>query len=308
MLFSIKNNFNKISLGIILDTIMPFYSNISYKQIASCGFVLNCLDIDSEYKYMIKDGYLSIINSELQMLFIPFNMDGEQMPYDELAVFMKTYKLRKVICIPSGVLDKSCKEYFKVVRYNRVGYEYIYDNYMLSALEGGEFKNLRNKVHKFRNKYLKSGNEIIEFKNYDRIYYKDAINAYNLWYSENVDKLKKEKREIWDREYYRQCLIHCFDYDIKFILVFDKVKSECVGAMAYKIYNSEIAHGIFRKLSNKYDYISQYMQYYQSLELMNKGVLYTNDSNDGGYIGLRNLKMGFHPVDVMQFKSIVVKD
>lgn len=307
MLFNIKNSFNKIDSNVIIDTIMPFYENISYMQIGSCGFVLNCLDTDSTYKYMIKDGYLSIINTEMQLLFIPFNMDGVQMPYDKLMAFMKEYKLKKVICIPDSVLDKECKKFFKVMKYNSVGYEYIYDNELLATLDGGEFKNLRNKVHKFRNKYLKQGKEIIEFKDYDRVYYKDAMNAYEIWYSENVDKLKLEKREIWDREYYRQCLIHCFDYGIKFILVFDKTKSECIGVMAYKIYNAEIAHGIFRKLSNKYDYISQYMQYYQSVELVNMGILYTNDSNDGGYTGLCNLKMGFHPVNVIQFKSLTIK-
>lgn len=84
--------------------------------------------------------------------------------------------------------------------------------------------------------------------------------------------------------------------------MFDKDK--CIGCVSYQILNKDLAYGVFRKLNSDYDYIAQYMQYFQATKLKDAGVRFLNDAYDSDDSGLRSLKSGFKPVTAMKLYNL----
>lgn len=305
MLFN-KTKYEKISLE-NYPIIMEYFEqpNIKLEYVCSDGYPI-CAFTYLEGMYFIEDGYLFILNKTSELLFIPFNLDGEFIPFAKLVGIMKREKIMNIICVPDNAIKffgKDMKQFFKTHVSKAFGNEYTYDNVSLMELQGKEFKNLRNKVHKFWNRY---GNDI-NISLYESDMYNDAIDAYNTWLDELGSKILSRGEKIWDKQFYEFCLKNYEKLGIDFYLVYDTSVDKCIGCVAYVIMNEQYAYGLFRKLSSRYNYIAQYMQYYQAKMLCEQEIRYLNDAYDGNEQGLRDLKTGFKPILITTMNTLTIK-
>lgn len=306
MLFDKKTKYDKVSLTNYPILVEYFEQpNVKLEYISSDGYPI-CAFTYLEGMYFIEDGFLFVLNKNLELLFIPFNLDGEFIPFEKLSKIMKRENLKNIVCVPDNAIKffgKDLKQFFKTHISKSYGNEYTYENSLLNNLQGKEFKNLRNKVHKFWNRY----GESMEFVLYDSGRYNDAIDAYNTWLEELGSKIMGRGEKIWDKQFFEFCLKNYEQLGIDFYLVYDKLANECIGCVAYVIMNEQYAYGLFRKLSSRYNYIAQYMQYYQAKMLCEQEIKYLNDAYDGNEQGLRDLKSGFKPTLITTMHTLTIK-
>lgn len=167
-----------------------------------------------------------------------------------------------------------------------IGREYVYDNRLLSAVEGGEFRNLRKNAGRFGKRVN------FEIVPYQRSMRAHANKVYNEWCASRG--LKYET--IWDRDMYAS-LLDCHGMiDHMLYMVLDKDSNEYVGFFDAVPVNATLAVGVFRKLSVRYKGIAEYCQIHLARELAARGITYLNDGDDCYEPGLKALKEKFHPV------------
>ena len=305
MLFNNLSLFKQIDAGNVME-LNEYFRNVSVFDIGSDSYPLCGLTyLKGAYAYI--DDYLFIIDNKKNLMCIPFNMDGIFIDVNHLYELMVKYKIDRISCIPDDckyLSSGDIKKKFTSRHVGSYGFEYIYDNFALAGLEGKEWKNLRNKVHKFRNRY----SDRIEIMPFDKTLMSSALACYDVWYETAGQKIVNSGEQIWDRKFFEICLHYYEELGIDMFLVKDNAEQKFIGCVAYTILADDFAYGIFRKLSSEYDYFSQYMQFYQADILSREyGIQYLNDAYDGGKEGLRVLKMGFKPVKTLKFVSLSVR-
>lgn len=289
-----------------VSELSDFYYGLDMTKTTSDAYVLNGMTY-LESSYTVYDGYLFIINKSNELESVPFDISGNYIPFDALCDAMDKLGLKSIICIPEYndiLTNKDLKKTFSVREAKGYGFEHIYDNFDMCEMAGKTYKNFRNKVHKFRNRYIQD----IEIVPYNDTLYDSAMAGYNTWLETLGKKIMDSGTEIWDSTFFSKCLKDYKQLCIDFWLVFDKTIDKCIGCVAYSIINDNLAYGLFRKLSPEYDYISQYMQWFQACKLSEYNIRYMNDAYDGNKDGLRDLKTGFKPVYSMKLYNITMKN
>lgn len=282
------------NFGILRDYFMN--ADLDWKSVGSDAYPV-CAFTYLKTSYAIIDGYLFTITDRNELLHIPFNEKCEFMPLDILVGCMKDNGIKKIICIPesavfvNGEVGKATRKLFHVREQKYLGYEYVYDNFEMAKMEGKSFKNFRSNVHKYENKY---GDKTVIVP-YNESMYGDAIKTYEHWLSTNATKIIGRGEQVWDKEFYVFCLNHYKELDLDFYLVY--YDDECIGAFCYNLVNEDMAYCVFRKLSEEYQNLVQYAQYYQAKILTDMEIHYYNDAYDGGSVGLAEMKTRFKPVN-----------
>jgi hypothetical protein len=289
----------QLTVDNLLD-ILKFFKNIKISDV-SCYSMLPSLFHSKHYYYNVVDGYLCIYyltDKYKELLLPPLNEEGKFMPVSKYAKMMQEKGLGRICYVSNLYVEKHDKldKYFK--KYSSgTGTEYIYDNFLLRDMKGKEFKNLRSKYNKFRNK-----NYPIRIVAYDDTMFDDAMKVYNKW----RDTLGKKYERIWDAKYYEVSLKNYkyLRHNI-WVIYDDKIP---VGVVSFMYVNDNLVYGVHRKIVSDYQYLSEYMQCFMANELCNMNIRYINDGDDGNSDGLRQLKLGFKPICTFKACNLQLRD
>lgn len=270
----------------------PFFynDNINLSLFFSDSFPIN-VDTYLKSRNVVYDNFLFVLDSDNKLLCLPFDIDGNFISLDKLISICKSINVK----IIDGIFENSdiyniLSKKFRHKISGEYGYEYIYNNESLYKMVGSSYRNFRHKIKRFEKYYI----ENITIKKYDESMYEDAISAYNIWYNTNAQKILDSGKDIWDTQFYKYAIANYKKYNLESFLIYDL--DECVGCVSFIVMNEKMAYGVFRKLTSEYEYIAQYMQWYQAKILYNRGVTFLNDAYDSGFVGLENLKSDFKPV------------
>ena len=246
--------------------------------------------------FNVIDDYLYLYHlykNNPELICVPFNKKGEYLNVEYVVDYMTEMDIKKLLVVPEcsdWYVDhlNDIKKYFRIYG-NGEGYEYIYDNKLMSEMQGSKWKKFRWKIKSFVERYGEP-----EFVSYDVSLRKEIEKIYDNWCSIRPDI------RIWDGNFYKE-IIKLYPSNTHLI----KFNKEFIGFVTCVPFVNNSYFEVNRKiLFNKYENISQYIQWKQSCFLWQKGIRYLNDSDDSNMQGLRNFKMQMHPVRM--FKNVTL--
>jgi len=184
-------------------------------------------------------------------------------------------------------------ESFRLVTF--VGIERHFDIQKLVKLEGGEFSNLRNRMHKF---HKNNPDAVIGI--YDKNDYDELIKLGDHWKNSSGQKYAK----IFDTVYYQQIVKNCFELDQIILTV--KKGDKVVGMISGSELPTGQAWGSVVKFENDIPGLSETLmvEFAKELYRRNPKTMLLNVGSDLGPGGLRNYKLKFRPV--LNFKRYQV--
>lgn len=199
-LFEVNNSRHKISVS-DNKRLLEYFQNVNMKYLSSDAYPICGLTYLNSDCFIIDD-YIFVINSRQELMAIPFNKNGDTIKPSLLLTIMREHKIKKIVCVPETHYWLSRREplskKFKITEAKGFGLEYIYDNFLLAELQGKDFKNLRNKVHKFRNRY---GDDIV-IKEYTSDMFDVAMSCYKLWYDSRGKEIILSGKKVWDESFF----------------------------------------------------------------------------------------------------------
>lgn len=256
--------------------------------------------------YGIIDGFCFVTDCNKHLMGIPLDKNGIMINPLSLHDIMITYGIKMVYlpecCDYLVQYDSDIDRLFSKRRTNQFGNEYIFDNFALSELSGGQYKNLRKSIRGFEKDYIDKS--IISIIPYDYSMYDEALECYDAWMKTSGKKIVDAGREVWDEDYFKLCISNFDKLNLDIFLIKDISNDKFVGCYAYEIIGDDYAYGVFRKANPEYPHMTQYVQWIQSNLMKEYGIRYFNDAYDGGDKGLMDLKAGFKPVRINKFISL----
>lgn len=173
-------------------------------------------------------------------------------------------------------------------------YDYIYDLNDHAVLNGGKYKGLRKTLNKFIRTYGSAVHvQKLDLSKTSKIV--ELIDVYNQWY---VERRKVEDEVINERKAIQRILeagshfnLECYE-----ILVNDTL----AGFSINEVLPNKYATCHFQKCLLSYDGIDVFLTNYVAKELLKSGCKYINWEQDLGIEGLKTLKQGYKPVNMLE--------
>lgn len=183
-------------------------------------------------------------------------------------------------------IGKENVKFQKMIDHKTQCIDYLYDPYMVVNMEGSEYRYIRRKINKFKNKYPNA---------YIREYCDEDYNNMMLLASEWKHYVKDEiGRYEWlvDANYYKNTLLHYKDLNHKVYVCVndDKIIGMVSGG---EIIPDEYAWCFNRKPLNQYDGLSELLVWH--ICDVFKNCSYLNDGS--GSSGLSFFKERFRPIE-----------
>lgn len=243
------------------------------------------------------DGYLYLYHlykNNPELICVPFNKKGEYLEFNRVLDYIHEFNILKILAVPE------CSDwynYYNVEAYFSVhngadGREYVYDNEEMYEMKGSKWREFRYKV----NKFIRYNGEP-ELLTYNPSLHKEYEYIYKRWCELYQSA---HTTPIWDGRFYHEIVKL---YPNTSYLV--KLNNEYVGFVTLTPFVNDMYLEANRKLlTDKYQYLVQYMQWKQTQLLLEKGIHYLNDSDDGNRESLREFKRRMHPVRVFNILTL----
>ena len=237
------------------------------------------------------DGYLYLYHlykNNPNLACVPFNKHGEYLSVQNTIKYMEQHNMLKILAVPetSDWLNDDIQIVEKKfnIHNGADGYEYVYDNQEMYEMQGGKWREFRYKVNKFIRYHGEP--EIITYTQSKHNEYESLYNRWSELYQSN------HKFPIWDIHFYQDMLKYYPDTSYLF-----KINGEPVGFLIFTPFVSDTCFQAIRKLLfDKYSYLFQYMMWKQAGLLLEKGIRYLDDGDDGRRPSLTESKRRMRPI------------
>lgn len=305
MLFQKKENpilVNGIELIPITKTnlkdLTKYYIDVKPNKITANALTGLLLFGGNNY-YNILDDYLFLYHyyqDKLSLVTIPFDSKNQFIELSKILDFMMNHEIYRIRFVLDSYFKQDSdwlnvlKRYFKI---NKLYCEYVLSTEKLSALNGGEYKHLRQDCNRIKRQYNIT---------YRICTIKDKNNievVYNLW----CDKSGYKYNHVYDKVY----LFNTFELDpTRFLMFFDGNKP--IGFINYYEVNDNFVYCGSIKFDIDYKSISKYMEHKLAEYLYERGYLFMNIDADDNSKGLIEFKNSLKPVYKMIEYQLIVKE
>ena len=200
---------------------------------------------------------------------------------------------------PFGVIDTKAKEwiskYFPKLELleHRDFFDYVYLSSDLAELPGAKYSKIRNRLNKFKRNY-KYDIEEISKENMGEV--KEFLKRWCLWKDCGSDiVLENEKKAIlYSIEYF-------FDLELSGLII--RVNGNIEALSVYEKMNQNTAVVHYEKGSPDYDGIYKAINM-EAAKILQKDFTFINREEDMGVSGLRQAKMSYHPIQMVEIFHI----
>jgi len=200
---------------------------------------------------------------------------------------------------PFGVIDTKAKEwiskYFPKLELleHRDFFDYVYLSSDLAELPGAKYSKIRNRLNKFKRSYEYDIEEISK-ENMREV--KEFLKRWCLWKDCDSDiVLENEKKAIlYSIEYF-------FDLELSGLII--RVNGNIEALSVYEKMNQNTAVVHYEKGSPDYDGIYKAINM-EAAKILQKDFTFINREEDMGISGLRQAKMSYHPIQMVEIFHI----
>lgn len=200
---------------------------------------------------------------------------------------------------PFGVIDTKAKEwiskYFPKLELleHRDFFDYVYLSSDLAELPGAKYSKIRNRLNKFKRSYEYDIEEISK-ENMREV--KEFLKRWCLWKDCGSDiVLENEKKAIlYSIEYF-------FDLELSGLII--RVNGNIEALSVYEKMNQNTAVVHYEKGSPDYDGIYKAINM-EAAKILQKDFTFINREEDMGISGLRQAKMSYHPIQMVEIFHI----
>ena len=238
------------------------------------------------------EGYLCIVDICKRSSYLsdyPFDKNGEPMPLDLLEkLFYDASLKKKIINVPPCVVDCFGRDLINSFGYKLIvdsifGLDHIDDNNIIKENKGKKLANLRHTSRRFERLYPNV--EVIEYDGTDDSYemFRDI---YEYWENNEGSKYN----DIFDKDCYFVLLKHWDKVCYRAFAFKNRDNDELIGMTSYFVLNKDVAYCFARKFKNEYIGSADYSQIYISTRMLEDGIKYCHNGNDGGEGPLRFFK------------------
>ena len=176
-------------------------------------------------------------------------------------------------------------------------FDYVYDIAELSALPGGRYKKIRNKVHSVEKQY---GPRIsVTFSSKPDVY--ALCGLFEEWAraaGREQDEVQRERAAIY------KTLVAAADIELVVAELF--IDGQICGFSINEVLDNGYAICHFEKVLKKHPHLSSYFVREIACELHRRGCVKVNWEQDLGIEGLRQVKMNYHPCKLLKKYSVIL--